>query len=101
MGLLEELPDDWKSEISFFRDLSNTATSLDAMYRGGKAAEQQEFDAFIREVEVENNANKKNMPEVEDVPEVAPEAVAAEPTAVAEAAAEPAGAEEAPAETEA
>ena len=106
MGLQEELPDDWKSEMTFFKDVSNTATSLDAMYKGGKAAEQQEFDALIREVEVEISASKKNMPEIEDVVEVAPEAVSAEPTAAAaepaakEAVEEPA-AEEAPAEAEA
>lgn len=99
MGTLDDLPDDWKSELSFFKDVSNTATQLDSMYKGGKAAEQQEFDALIREVEVEINANKKTMPEIEEVPEVAPEAVAAASEAVAKASAEEAS--EAPAEAEA
>ena len=98
MGLLEQLPDDWKSEMTFFKELSNTASSLDAMYRGGKASEQQEFDALIREVETEINANKKSMPDIEDVPEVAPEAVSAETSTAVEQEASPEAAEEPAAE---
>lgn len=106
MGLLDELPDDWKSEMTFFKDVGNTASSLDAMYKGGKASEQQEFDALIREVEVEIGSKKTGMPEIEDVPEVAPEAVSAEPAASAaqQEAAEESSEEppaEAPAEAEA
>merc|ERR1719387_709143 len=98
MGLLEQLPDDWKSEMTFFKELSNTASSLDAMYRGGKASEQQEFDALIREVETEINANKKSIPDIEDVPEVAPEAVSAETSTAVEQEASPEAAEEPAAE---
>jgi predicted RNA-binding protein with RPS1 domain len=103
MGLMDQLPDDWKSELSFFKETSTTQSALDTMYKGGKAAEQSEFDALIREVEVEIQANKKSgEPEIE----VAPEAISAEaaaPAAPAEAAApeEAAADAEAPAEAEA
>ncbi len=104
MGLMDQLPEDWKSELSFFKETSTTQSALDTMYKGGKAAEQSEFDALIREVEVEIAANKK-AGGGEPAIEVAPEAISAEAAAPAESVEEAAApaeeAAEAPAEADA
>lgn len=100
MGIMDQLPEDWKSELSFFKETSTTQSALDSMYKGGKATEQSEFDALIREVEVEIQASKKSgrgEPEIE----VAPEAISAEAAAPATPAEEAAAPEEAAADAEA
>ena len=54
------LPDDWKTELDFFRELEDAEGSRFSILRGGKASEQEEFERLLKQVESEiaNSSSK-------------------------------------------
>ena len=56
------LPADWKEQIAFFNDFEQIESSAKSILRGGKTAEQGEFEMLLKEVEIELQAAAKRNP---------------------------------------
>ena len=52
----DDLPAEWKKELSFFADTQTIEKEKLSRLKGGKKAEQEEFEKLLREVEVELEA---------------------------------------------
>jgi len=50
---LKSLPNEWKEEMDFFKQLEISETEITSKLRGGKAADQAEFESLLKEVELE------------------------------------------------
>mmetsp|Transcript_17708 Transcript_17708/g.39265 ORF Transcript_17708/g.39265 Transcript_17708/m.39265 type:complete len:590 (-) Transcript_17708:154-1923(-) len=91
------LPAGWRDEMDFFKQLDSAEGEISTKLRGGKAAEQAEFESLLKEVEVELEQASRRGPRVVPVDPVIAVAEAAEVAEVAVAVAVPV-VEEAPAE---
>lgn len=82
---LKDLPEEWKSQLSFFSDLETHETTKLASLRRGKVAEQEDFDSLLREVESElDSQNRSPAPRRQQVEEEQPPVIAEEPAAASE-----------------
>lgn len=59
------VPAEWKEQMEFFRELENAQEAKNTFLRGGKQAEQVEFESLLKEVEAELSAATARMPRVE------------------------------------
>jgi hypothetical protein len=75
------LPADWKNDLEFFKEAEAAETAKRAALRAGKASEQAEFEALLREVEVELEQAAARAPKREEP--VAAAAAEEEPAAPA------------------
>jgi len=53
---LSSVPEEWRKEMSFFKETENDESNILSRLKGGKKAEQEEFEKLLREVEVELEA---------------------------------------------
>jgi len=50
---LKSLPIEWKEDMDFFKQLEISESEITSKLRGGKAADQAEFESLLKEVELE------------------------------------------------
>ena len=84
VGSLDGLPDDWRKEMEFFKELEGAETTTMAMMRAGKASDQSEFDGVVRTVEADIQSKSPRREAPAPAPVVTVEEVPVE-TPVAEA----------------
>lgn len=53
---VSSIPEDWRKQMSFFKESESDDTNILSRLKGGKKAEQEEFEKLLREVEVELEA---------------------------------------------
>lgn len=100
---LDSLPEEWKKEMEFFKQLSVTEGAISQKLRGGQKEEKAEFDSLLREVELELDQAAPKQPKTVDpviaavteaeTAEGAPEASSESPVAAATENAAPAAEE--------
>ena len=79
------VPKAWTDKIEFFKDVSSAETTKVSALRKGKTSEQSEFEALLREVEAELDAQAARQPRAQAPAPVADEAAPVEPEAPASA----------------
>ena len=82
------VPGEWKDAIDFFKEEGSARESKYTLLRKGKASEQSEFEALLRQVEVELEDSQPRQPRVRigpdavEMSQAAPEAAAGAPVEV-------------------
>ena len=83
----DSIPAEWRSQMEFFKELEAHESAKSAYLKRGKAAEQEELDKLLREVEIELESAAAKAPkrhEESSLPEETEEAPAPAPAADAE-----------------
>jgi predicted RNA-binding protein with RPS1 domain len=76
---MSTLPADWKEQMEYCREKESSTEAQQTILRGGKVAEQSEFEALLREVELELQGSSRGgmTMQVAAPVEIAPVAVSA------------------------
>lgn len=85
LGARFVFPEEWKEQLSFYKELEESASTKTSIIRGGKKADNLEFDGVIREIELDlDRAAAKKRPEASaEVVEAVSEQISAITEAVA------------------
>lgn len=75
------LPTDWKNQMDYFKEFEETEIAISAKLKGGKSAEQEEFEALMKEVESELTQSNLRRGAVPDQATKVPDEVSAETVA--------------------
>jgi predicted RNA-binding protein with RPS1 domain len=67
---MSAIPSGWKEEMEFFKDLDTINTKKTTGLRAGKASEQAEFEALLKEVEIELEQAAARAPKAPVEPEL-------------------------------
>lgn len=59
---MSALPADWREQMEYCREAETSAASIQTILRGGKGAEQSEFEALLKEVELELQGSSSYTP---------------------------------------
>jgi hypothetical protein len=59
------LPEEWKSQMDFFKELDSYDSLKTTSLRKGKTLEKEQFDSLIREVELDQESASRSPRKVE------------------------------------
>ena len=86
VGALDGLPEDWRNEMEFYKDLESVESTTMTMMKAGKTNDQSEFEGIMRVVESDIEAKSPRRQAPPAPAPVAVEEAAPVETPVAEAA---------------